>query len=125
MAMTNLTWHYVTIAALADPPWSAGTYAASSFVVDAITFGTAVLVFCISDAGLGGSAIIAYDGGTATIPSGAVTVSSTPAMDTTTFPSGEVWYSVRGATVQWYWYSDISGVVAYLDDSTTLGAFIA
>ena len=127
MAMTNLSWHYVTIGAVTAPTWNGANYEAPTFVVDAIALAATVLVFCIVDAGLGGAADIVFLGGSATIPSNAVTVIGTPAQLTTATDAGENWYNVRdpGGGPTWLWYGDQSGIVNSMTDSTALGGFIA
>ena len=128
MAMTANTWYEITLAALADPPYPASlAYSLHPFVVNAILTGAAARVFCLSDAGPGGTALISFVGGTGMVPSDAVTIVSTPAMDTSVITgTGETWYSVREAFGPgWFWYGDQSGTVNYMTDSTTLGAFIA
>lgn len=125
MALASNTWHYVIIDPLSTPPWTAATYASPPFINDAIIAGTPVLVFCISDAGAGNAANLAFLGGEATIPSDGITLSSIPTMDTTVMDNGETWYSVRTGGGAWLFYGDQSGVVRSLAVPTTLGAFIS
>lgn len=125
MAMASNTWYTITLAALAAPPYTAGTYTLPPAMVDLIISGSAFHVFCIFDAGAGAAASVAFVGGSADIPSDAVTIATTPAMDTTTMNDGENWYSVRAGAAGWYFYGDQSGTVRALTDSTVLGAFIS
>ena len=126
MAMTNLSWHYVTISAVTAPTWNGGSYEAPTFIVDAIALAATVLVFCIADAGIGGAATVAFLGGSATIPSDAVTVIGTPAQNASITGVLENWYSVRepAGGPAWLWYGDQSGIVNSMTDSTLLGLFI-
>ena len=125
MAMTANNWYRVTFAGIADPPWTAGQYSLANAVLDSIASTTAIDVFCISDAGAGAAASIAFLGGTTDVPSDAVTIAATPTMNTQTMDDGDTWYSIRGATTQWYFYSATAGTVRALADSTVLGAFIS
>lgn len=125
MAMTPNTWYYITLSAITGAPWSGTNYPLPGAFVDSLYASSSVYVFCLSDAGAGASATVSFAGGDATIPSDAVTIVSTPAMNTQTMDNGETWYSIRVGTVSWYWYGDQSGIVRTLSDSTTLGAFIA
>lgn len=125
MPMTVGSWNSITIGQPTNPlVWVPQMYAAPSFVVDAIVATTAVSVFCVSDAGIGGPAVIAFPGGTATIPSAAITTIGVLTTNTTVMDDGETWYSVR-AGLAWYFYGRNSGVVRSLADSTALGAFIS
>ena len=63
-----------------------------------VASGASVLVFCIYDLGLGSDALISFLGGGATLPSGAFTVVSTPAMNISVTSTTENWYSVRDSS---------------------------
>ena len=125
MAMTPNNWYRVTFASIADPPWTAGQYSLAGAVLDSIASGSALNVFCITDGGAGNPALVAFAGGLSTVPSSAVTISSTPTMNTQTMDSGATWFSIRLGTMGWAWYDDQTGQVATLSDSTVLGAFIS
>ena len=125
MALTSNTWNFITIAGLTTPPWTTSAYAANAFIIDAIIAATPVLVFCVFDVGGAGSALIAHPGGTAFIPSAAITPSSVPAMDVTTMDDGDVWYSVRSGSGSWLYYSQNAGAVRSLSSPTALGTFIS
>lgn len=124
MAMTDLTWNRVTISAISSPLWT-GSYMVPPFIVDAIASGGSVLVFCIYDLGIGSDALISFLGGGATLPSGAFTVVSTPAMNISVTSTSENWYSVRDSSgAGWLWYGDQYGAVRFMPSSGALGSFI-
>lgn len=126
MALASNTWYAITLADFSDASWSAWVYDVPAFVVDCIASGVALPIFCETDFGVGSYAIVYALGGTCFIPSDAITVVTTPVMDTSAFSSGDTWYSIRypvgGA---WMWYSSASFTVRQLAAPTTLGAFIA
>ena len=126
MALASNTWYAITIADFSDAAWAAWVYPIPVFVVDCIASGVAVPVFCEIDFGVGSYAVVYALGATCFIPSDAITVVTTPAMDTSAFTIGDTWYSIRypvgGA---WLWYSSASFSVSQLTAPTTLGAFIA
>ncbi len=124
MAMTPLTWNTVTIAAPVAPPWTANTYTVPAEIVAAINAGTAITVFCIEDNGSGSTASIAYDGGTATLPSSAITVAAALTTNVQQL-TDEVWYSARVGATGWYFYSSTLGSARAMTDSTALGIFIS
>ena len=124
MAMTNLTWNSVTIAAPVDPPWTPGKYSVPVDIIGAINAGTAITVFCIEDGGVGFDAKIAYIGGTATLPSSAITVAAVLTTNTQQM-TDEVWYSTRIGGLGWAFYSSTLGEVRAMVDSTALGTFIS
>lgn len=126
MALSSNTWYAITIADFTDPAWSGWVYPVPAFVVDCITSGVALPVFCEIDFGAGSYAVVYAYGGTCFIPSDAITVVTTPMMDTSAFSSGDTWYSVRyPAGGAWLWYSSTSRIVRRLASPATLGAFIA
>lgn len=126
MALASSTWYSITIADFADSSWSGWTYGAPSFVIDCIASGVALPIFCETDFGSGSYAVVYALGGTCFIPSDAITVVTTPTMDTSAFSNGDTWHSIRypvgGA---WLWYSSAAFAVRRLAAPTTLGAFIA
>ena len=127
MALVANTWYIVnftTPISANNPPWDPALFPAIPFgILNAILTASTLLVFCVATDGT--TVELAYDGGSAaSIPDGAVTVSATPAMNTQSLVSGEIWYSVRSGT-KWLWYSASSGVVQSVANSTTLGAFIS
>ena len=125
MAMTPNNWYYITLSSLTGSAWAGANSPLPGVFVDAQYSSSSVYVFCLSDAGAGLSATVAYDGGDAKIPSDAVTIVSTPTMYTQTMDNGETWYSIRVGTTAWYWYGDQAGIVRTLASSTVLGAFIS
>lgn len=126
MAMTPNGWYQIIIAPLANPPWTTSDYQATPFVVDAIVAATAVTVFCLSDAGVGGAASIAYVGGSCVIPSSAVTIAAVRTTNVTVMDDGETWYSCRSSLGgPWLFYGSSSGLVRSLTTPATLGAFIS
>ncbi len=127
MALVANTWYIVNFTTpipANNPPWNPALFPAIPFgILNAILTASTLLVFCVATDGT--TVELAYDGGSAaSIPDGAVTVSATPAMNTQSLVSGEIWYSVRSGT-KWLWYSASSGVVQSVANSTTLGAFIS
>ena len=127
MALVANTWYIVNFTTpipANNPPWDPALFPAIPFgILNAILTASTLLVFCVATDGT--TVELAYDGGSAaSIPDGAVTVSATPAMNTQSRVSGEIWYSVRSGT-KWLWYSASSGVVQSVANSTTLGAFIS
>jgi len=124
MALTPNTWNFITIGTLATPPWTTSTYAADAFVVDSIIAAVPVLVFCSNDFGPGSTAILVHLGGVAYIPSDAITLSSTPAMNVSVMDDGETWYSVRDTPSSWMYYGSTSGLVRRMTVSGPLGMFI-
>jgi hypothetical protein len=127
MALVANTWYIVNFTTpipANNPPWDPALFPAIPFgILNAILTASTLLVFCVATDGT--TVELAYDGGSAaSIPDGAVTVSATPAMNTQSLVSGEIWYSVRSGT-KWLWYSASSGVVQSVANSTTLGAFIS
>lgn len=124
MALVPNTWYELAFASIADPPWTVPNFAISGQVIDAIIGASSVLCFCTADDGTN-STFITFKNAVMTAPTAALTVVSTPPMNTTVMNDGETWYSVRGPTTQWYFYGDQAGVVRALTNSTTLGAFIS
>ena len=127
MALVANTWYIVNFTTpipANNPPWDPALFPAIPFgILNAILTASTLLVFCVATDGT--TVELAYDGGSAaSIPDGAVTVSATPAMNTQSLVSGEIWYSVRSGT-KWLWYSASSGVVQSVANSTTLGAVIS
>ncbi len=126
MALASNTWYAITIADFGDAAWAAWVYPIPSAIVDSIAAAVAIPVFCETDFGVGSYAILYFNGGTCFVPSDAITVVTTPVMDTSSFIGGDTWYSIRypvgGA---WLWYSSASFTVRQLAAPTTLGAFIA
>ena len=127
MALVANTWYIVNFTTpipANNPPWDPALFPAIPFgILNAILTASTLLVFCVATDGT--TVELAYDGGSAaSIPDGAVTVSATPAMNTQSLVSGEIWYSVRSGT-KWLWYSASSGVVQSVANSTTLGAFVS
>lgn len=127
MALVANTWYIVTFTTpipANNPPWDTSLFPSlPTGVLNAILTASNLLVFCASTDGT--TVQLAYDGGFApSIPDGACTVISTPAMNTQSLDSGEIWYSVRSGT-KWLWYSASSGVVQSVANSTTLGSFIS
>ena len=125
MAMVANTWYTITLDPLADPPYTANTYFLHPVLVNLLITGTPVYVFCTFDGGAASSANISFFGGSAIVPSDAVNITSTPAMETTLMDSGATWYSVRGLGGQWYWYDDVVGLVQTLTNPVALGTFIS
>ena len=125
MAMTANTWYIITLTPIPGAAWAGTNSPLPGEFVDALNAASTFRVFCLSDAGIGGAAVVSFLGGSATIPSDAVTIASTPTMNTQTMDNGETWYSIRVGTAGWYWYGDQAGIVRSLSDSTTLGAFIS
>lgn len=121
MALSPDTWYVLTVAPIATPVWTAGDEATSQVLAAAVN-ATTLLAFCLASDAFTTS--IAYLGGTAVVPSGALTITGTPSMDTTVMDDGETWYSVRSGT-EWQFYGSSSGIVRALANSTTLGAFIS
>lgn len=126
MALASNTWYAINVAAFTDPAWMAWVYQIPAAIVDSVASAVAIPVFCETDFGTGSYAILYFNGGTCFVPSDAITVVTTPTMDTSAFVSGDTWYSIRypvgGA---WLWYSSASFSVRRLAAPTTLGAFIA
>ena len=124
-ALTLNTWHYIPLAPFADPPYTVPSTAIPGAVIDYVIAATSFQVFCTA---LGGAtSTFVYVGGDTTlvtVPNNAITIDSTPAMDTTVMDNGETWYSVRGATTEWYFYGDQAGSVRALTNSIALGNFI-
>lgn len=126
MALSSNTWYAINVATFTDPAWVAWVYPIPAAIVDCIASGVAIPVFCEADFGPGSYAILYFNGGTCFVPSDAITVASTPVMDTSAFVSGDTWYSIRyPAGGAWMWYSSASFSVRRLAAPTTLGAFIA
>jgi len=126
MALVANTWYIVSFTTpipANNPPWDISLFPSlPTGILNAILSAATILVFCASTDGT--TVQLAYDGGFApSIPDGACTVISTPAMNTLALPSGANWYSVRSG-VAWLWYDDVLGAVQKITDSTTLGAFI-
>ena len=108
---------------LSDPAWTVPNYALPGEIVDAIIAASAVLCFCTADDGTN-STLITTKNASFVVPTAATAIVATPTMNTQTMDSGATWYSVRGATTEWYWYDTIVGFVQALGDSTALGNFI-
>lgn len=125
MAMTDLTWNTITIAAPSLLNWPPNLYAAPEVIISAISSGSNLPVFCIEDNGPGAGATIAFEGGVATIPSSAITVVAVLTLNTQVMDDGETWYSTRVGVTGWYFYATSFGGVRAMTDSTALGAFIS
>ena len=123
MALTPNTWYSLTFDSLSDPAWTVPNYALPGEIVDAIIAASAVLCFCTADDGTN-STLITTKNASFVVPTAATAIVATPTMNTQTMDSGATWYSVRGATTEWYWYDTIVGFVQALGDSTALGNFI-
>jgi len=123
MALTSNTWYLLIVAPLANPPWVAPSRELPGEVIDAIIASTSLYCFCKSDNGTE-ARLITASGAEFYAPSTALSVAATPTMNTTTLDSGEKWYSIRGATTEWHFYSTTQGMMA-LTNSITLGAFIS
>lgn len=124
-ALTLNTWHFITLAAFADPPYTVPSTAIPGAVIDYVIAATSFQVFCTAVNATDSTFV--YVGGDSTqviVRNAAITINSTPAMDTTVMDNGETWYSVRGATTEWYFYGDQSGSVRALTNSIALGNFI-
>ena len=125
MAMTANNWYLISLASIPGAAWAGTNSPLPGAFVDALNASGNIYVFCLADAGIGGSAQISFLGGEATIPSGAVSIVSTPTQNVQTMDNGETWYSIRVGKAGWYWYGDQVGIVRTLSDSTVLGAFIS
>jgi len=125
MAMSPFNWYLITLASIPNAAWAGTNSPLPGQFVDALQASGSIRVFCLADAGLGGSAQVSFLGGEATIPSGAVSIVSTPTQNVQTMDNGETWDSIRVGTAGWYWYGDQAGIVRTLSDSSFLGAFIS
>ena len=126
-ALTPLTWHFITLAAITSPTYPIPNEQIPGGILDFIVGATSFPVFCTSADGTHSVFVAAAFGTTPVrIRNGAITINSTPAMDTQVMDSGANWYSIRGgASPEWYWYDDALGIAQTLSDSSVLGAFIS
>ena len=124
MALVPNTWYELAFASIADPPWAVPNFAISGQVIDAIIGASSVLCFCTADDGTN-STFITFKNAVMTAPTAALTVVSTPPMNTTVMNDGETWYSTRVGATGWYFYATSFGAVRAMTDSTALGIFIS
>lgn len=124
MPLVKDTWHTITFNALSA--WTNPIPTLDGFVVDSIDTGASIDVYCVDDTVDGGaSAIIHWNAGdgprSASVQQAGVTVSSSPTMQATVWPGGEVWTSMRRADGAWLYYSKRYEQVQLLADPGELG----